>query len=137
MSLRAASLIIDEASVEVLVPAAATLALNTTRYLLIPAPGPGRVILPEVILFEKAAGTAGTGGGNIILVHGPSGTNALISGISRANLFPAGASRYQAAARNESVSVNQPLMLYMQTANLGANNRHLNVYVKYSVWEIG
>ena len=137
MSLRAASLLIDEASVHIRVSAVDTRALNTTRYMLVEAPGPGRVIVPELVVFEKAAGTAGTGGGNLTVVHGATGTNALISGISRANMFPAGARRYQAAPRNESVSVNQPLMLRMETANMGANNRHLNVHVKYSIWEIG
>lgn len=129
--MKARGLILENASVSRVLTAAESLALNTTPIELVPAPGAGKVLVPEVLVLSKPAGTAGAAGGNFQVRVGTTTYKAR----SRANAFPAAArTSVIKADGDETVPENGSINVNMATAAMTGQDQDCLMTLVYSVY---
>ena len=131
------ALVSHGANVSVTIPAADTLTLNTTDVELVPAPGVGRIIVVRHVVAYKAAGVAGTGGGDLRIGYDGGAT---VIDITRGSAFPAGRMIRSALAdvpgNGVVASLNTAIVLSMATGDMAANDQDLTLHIVYDVFEV-
>lgn len=130
-SQRSGALLLDRASVTRVLTAAETLALNSTPIELVPAPGAGKVLVPESVVLSKPAGVAGAGGGNFNVRVG----TGIYKARSRANAFPAAArTSVIKPDGDETVAENGSINVNMSSADMTGQDQDVVLTVVYSLF---
>ena len=127
-----------EANATFVIPAADTLKLNTTPIDLIPAPGPGRVIVVRRGLFSKPAGVAGAGGGDLEVGYKD---GAGILDVTRASSFSAGVALRSVSAADHARNgiaalVNTAIVVRMLTTDMTGNDQDMTIHILFDIWEL-
>lgn len=133
---------IEERTARIALSAAQLITLHSVPVSLVPAPGAGRVIIFEELLFDFKYGSVQFTGGGVVgpVYHGQ--TTGLSVGTVAAATLQAAASALahlaqQASATGLTVLDNTGLDLYAATADFAAGNSTAIVIVNYAIWSRG
>ena len=117
------------------ISSAEILALETTAKVLVPAPGAGKVVeFVSAVFFLDHGGTDYTGGANIVVETGSSGTN--LSANLGTSLLQSSADAYAILGALEAgvvTDVNEGLSLLNSSTTFATGNGTLVVHVAYRI----